>query len=149
MTVVLIPKEDRMEMRIEYPTPIDRPQVSGDQGPKGSWRYDDKSWFAEWKFTLPKSPNMKAQAPGIMIDPEADETLLCKTRKAWFIKRKDHDLAWSVNTSPPWEDHTVPSLGHFNQVARDNRAHMINTHELYYREFCVTMVNRDRPVPEG
>ena len=64
LNVVFIPKEDKMEMRVEYPKPIDRPQVSGAQDSKGSWRYDDKAWFAGWKFTVPKSSHMKAQCPG-------------------------------------------------------------------------------------
>ena len=80
---------------------------------------------------MPKSANMRAQCPGILIDPEADEKFVGKTRNAWLIKTKDDNLAWSVNTFPPWDDHTVPSLGNHNQVARDNRAHMIGTHELY------------------
>ena len=39
LNIVLIPKEDRMEMRVEYPKPIDRPQVSG--ALQRVWRDDD------------------------------------------------------------------------------------------------------------
>ena len=86
LNVVLIPKEDRMEMRVEYPKPIDRPQVSGAQDSKGSWRYDDKARSAGWKFTMPKSSHMKAQCPGILIDAEVDEKFIGKSRNACFSK---------------------------------------------------------------
>ena len=55
MRVVPIPKDDRMELRVEYPTPVDKPQVSEAQDSKGIWKYDSASWFSCWKFTMPKS----------------------------------------------------------------------------------------------
>ena len=149
LNVVLIPKDDRMQMRVEYPKPIDRPQVSGAQVPKDAWKYDDKSCFSGWKFTMPKSSNMKSQCIGILIDPEADEKFVRKSRNAWFLKRKTDNLAWSFNIFPPWDDHTVPSLGSHNIAARANRAHMNSSHELYCKEFGATMINRGYPVPEG
>ena len=149
LNIVLIPKEDRMETRVEYPKPIDRPQVSEAQDSKGSWRYDDKPCLTGLKIIMPKSPNMRAQCPGILIDAEADEKFVGKSRNAWFLWRENDNLAWSFNIFPPWDDHIAPSLGNHNLAARANRAHMISTHELYCREFGVTMINRDYPVPEG
>ena len=132
LNIVLIPKEDRMETRVEYPKPIDRPQVSGAQDSKGSWRYDDKAWFAGWKFIMPKSSHMKAQCPGILIDAEVDEKFIGKSRNAWLLKRKSNNLAWSVNVFPPWDDHIVPALDNHNLVARSSGG--IRGHAwLYFR----------------
>ena len=76
LKVVPIPKDDRMEVRVEYPEPVDKPQVSEAQESKGTWKYDGVSWFSCWKFTMPKSLNMKSECVGLFIDPEKDETFV-------------------------------------------------------------------------
>ena len=58
-------------------------------------------------------------------------------------------MAWSFNIFPPWDDHIVPALGDHGSVARANRVHMISSNEFYCKEFGVTMVNRNNPVPAG
>ena len=60
LKVVPVPKDDRMELTVEYPKPVDKPQVSEAQDSKGTWKYDSASWFSGWKFTKAKSTNMKA-----------------------------------------------------------------------------------------
>ena len=77
-----------MEMRVEYPKPIDRPQASGALDSKGTWKYDDKSLFSGWNFTMPKSSNMKSQCIGILIDPEADENFLENNEMFGFSKER-------------------------------------------------------------
>ena len=46
LKVVPIPKDGRMELRVEYPKPVDKPQVSEAQDSKGTWKYYGVSWFS-------------------------------------------------------------------------------------------------------
>ena len=112
-------------------------------------KYDGTAWFSGWKFTKPKSEHMKASCIGLLIDPENDEMFIGKSRNAWFIRRREQYLLWSFNTFPPWDDHTIPALSHHGEIARENRLHMIRSREFYCKEFGVTMVNRQNPVPAG
>ena len=78
-----------MELRVEYPKPVDKPQVGETQETKGTWKYDGASWFTGWKFTKAKSTNMKVSCIGLLIDPENDERFVGKSRDAWFIRRRE------------------------------------------------------------
>ena len=97
--MVPLPKDDRMELRVEYPKPLDKPQVSEAQDSKGTWEYDAALWFSGWKFTMPKSSNMIASCIGLLIDPEMMR-FVGKPRDAWFIRRRDNNMSWSFNTFP-------------------------------------------------
>ena len=149
LKIIPIPKDNRMELRVEYPKPFDKPQVGEAQDTKGTWKYDGTAWFSGWKFTKPKSANMKASCIGLLIDPENDEMFIGRSRNAWFIRRREQNLLWSFNTFPPWDDHTIPALSHHGNIARENRLHVIDSHEFYCKEFGVTMVNRQNLVPAG
>ena len=142
-------KDNRMELRVEYTKPFDKPQVGETQDTKGTWKYDSTAWFSGWKFTREKTPHMKASCIGLLIDPANDEKCLGRSRDAWFIRRRECNLEWSFNVFPPWDDHVIPSVSGHEDTARDNRLHMISSHEFYCKEFGVTMVNRRNPVPPG
>ena len=98
---------------------------------------------------MPKSPNMKSQCIGLLIDSEKDERCVGKSRDAWFLRRQANNMAWSFNIFPPWDDHVVPAPGDHGSVARANRLHMISSNEFYCKEFGVTVVNGQNPVPDG
>jgi len=148
LTIIPIAKDNRMELRVEYPKPFDKPQVGDTQDTKGTWKYDT-AWFSGWRFTREKTPHMKASCIGLLIDPSGDEQFIGKSRDAWFIRRKECNLDWSFSVFPPWDDHVIPSVSGHENIARDNRLHMISSHEFYCKEFGVTMVNRRNPVPPG
>jgi hypothetical protein len=148
LTIVQLPKDNRMELRVEYPRPYDKPQVGNSQDIKGTWKYDT-SWFAGWKFTREKTPNMRMGCVGILIDSEVDESFVGNSRSAWFLRREANNSDWSVKVFPPWEDHTIPSLNSHEAGAKKNRLQMMSSHEFYCREFGTTMIDRKNPVPPG
>jgi hypothetical protein len=148
LNIVQIPMENRMELKVEYPRPIDKPQVGDSQDIKGTWKWD-KAFFAGWKFTRERTMNMKPTCVGLMIDPDADEAFVGHSRDAWFQRRLADNSSWSVKAFPPWEDHVIPSLHSHDDNARRNRVHMMGSHEYYCQEFGLTMVNRKCPVPPG